>query len=187
MKYILLCILGFSVVFATEGDPVTIIKKKDIELKKVLATKKSAEHTAKVKYLINDIFDFNSLGEKSISTSVWKQQSPEKQQEFIREFKRMVENSSVKKLEVYESDSTIYEPSSIKDDKAKVTAHVWSKGQESILVYRLSLINGVWRAYDLIIDDLSTVRNYREQFDDILKDKSFDELIQKVKTKADES
>ncbi len=56
-----------------------------------------------------------------------------------------------------------------------------------MLEYKLSLVNGKWKAWDLVIDDLSTARNYKEQFSKILKDKSFAELIDIISKKADEA
>ena len=68
-----------------------------------------------------------------------------------------------------------------------MVAHLWNKGKESVLEYKMSLVNGNWKAWDLVIDDLSTARNYKEQFGQILKTKSFAELIDIISKKADEA
>jgi phospholipid transport system substrate-binding protein len=68
-----------------------------------------------------------------------------------------------------------------------VIAHVWYKGKESVLEYKMSLVNDSWKAWDLVIDDLSTARNYKEQFSTILKTKSFNDLIQIIREKANEA
>ena len=110
------------------------------------------------------------------------------QEKFVTEFQRMVRNSSAKRLELYRADSTIYEPAKMKgSDEARVTAHLWNKGKESILEYKMSLVDGNWKAWDLVIDDLSTARNYKDQFSQILKTKSFAELIDVISKKADEA
>ena len=100
----------------------------------------------------------------------------------------MVRNSSAKRLEMYRTDSTIYDAPKLKKNntEANVTAHLWYKGKESVLVYKMTLENGNWMAWDLVIDDLSTARNYKEQFATILKTKSFGELLETIKKKADE-
>jgi phospholipid transport system substrate-binding protein len=106
----------------------------------------------------------------------------------VNEFQRMVRNSSAKRLELYRADSTIYEPAKMKgDNEARVVAHLWNKGKESVLEYKMSLVDGKWKAWDLVIDDLSTARNYKEQFSQILKNKSFAELIDIISKKADET
>lgn len=195
MKSLVIALLFLSLAsFATEigpaspVDPVTMIKTKDAELQQLLRKKiRTEKDTEKLTYLINSIFDFQMLGKKSLPTTTWKEQDSATQATFVSEFQRMVESSSVKKLEVYKSDSTTYETAVLKDDEAKVTAHVWYKGKESVLLYKLNLVDGKWRAWDLVIDDLSTARNYREQFSKILKDKSFKDLIEIIRKKADGS
>ena len=121
-------------------------------------------NTDRIKVLINGIFDFEELGKKALGPDLWKGMSPDQQKRFVKSFREMVENSSVKKLEAYQSDSTAYDPPELREAKATVTSHVFSKGQESIVVYKLFLKEGEWKAWDLIIDDLSTAGNYGDQF-----------------------
>ena len=174
------------VAFAAE-DPVAVIKKKDGELQALLKkSNRSAKETERVKSLLNDSFDFALLAKKSISKDAWAAQDATMQEKFVTEFQRMVRNSSAKRLELYRADSTIYEPAKMKgSDEARVTAHLWNKGKESILEYKMSLVDGNWKAWDLVIDDLSTARNYKDQFSQILKTKSFAELIDVISKKAD--
>ncbi|MBQ3714734.1 MAG: ABC transporter substrate-binding protein [Fibrobacter sp.] len=176
------------VAFAAE-DPVAVIKKKDGELQALLKkSNRSAKETERVKSLLNDSFDFALLAKKSISKDAWAAQDATMQEKFVTEFQRMVRNSSAKRLELYRADSTIYEPAKMKgSDEARVTAHLWNKGKESILEYKMSLVDGNWKAWDLVIDDLSTARNYKDQFSQILKTKSFAELIDVISKKADEA
>lgn len=174
-------------VLSLAADPVDIVRSKDTELQNLLQKKKrTSQDTEKMKRLINDIFDFGILSQKALPSTTWKELTDAQRQEFREQFKRMVENSSVKKLEVYQSDSTLYDPTKIKGDKAKLVAHVWNGGKESILIYKFEKVQGEWRAWDLDIDGLSTARNYREQFSRILKKKSFDDLLEIIRKKANE-
>ena len=160
---------------AEPGDPVQLIRKKDNELQGLLKKGKilsSPARKKRTKELINGIFDFQELGQK----------------EFVEAFQSMIEHSSLKKLEVYKSDSTRYsEPEyNSKKDRVKITARTYLDGQESVLVYKMHLKDGQWRAWDLVIDDLSTYRNYKEQFKRKLKTKTIDDLIQLLKDKSKE-
>lgn len=168
----------------TTEDPVSVIRKKDEELQKLLRDKNVGQKTGQIKTLINGIFDFEELGRRSLGTKTWPTLKPDQQKRFVAAFKNMVENSSVKKLEVYQSDSTRYDAPEIDGAKATVTAHVFSKGQESIVTYKLFQKDGTWKAWDLIIDDLSTAGNYGDQFRKILQKSSVDELIAKLEKKA---
>ncbi|HOG68568.1 MAG TPA: ABC transporter substrate-binding protein [Fibrobacteraceae bacterium] len=187
-KVITIFLVSAAFLFSAE-NPVSVIKKKDGELqsliKKSSLTKNQKE---RIKTLLNDSFDFQLLAKKSLANSVWNAQTPAALDTFVNEFQRMVRNSSAKKLEMYRADSTVYEEAKLKGtDEARVIAHVWYKGKESVLEYKMSLVNDSWKAWDLVIDDLSTARNYKEQFSTILKTKSFNDLIQIIREKANEA
>jgi len=187
-KMFVLLSLASVLAFAAD-DPVNAVKKKDAELQALLKkSSRNAKETERVKSLLNDSFDFALLAKKSLSKGDWEKQDAASQEKFVAEFQRMVRNSSAKRLELYRADSTIYEPAKMKSsDEARVVAHLWNKGKESVLEYKMSLVNGNWKAWDLVIDDLSTARNYKEQFGQILKTKSFAELIDIISKKADEA
>lgn len=177
-----------AVIMATAAwsgeDPVAVIRNKDQELQKLLRDKNAGQKTGQIKTLINGIFDFEELGRRALGNKIWPTLTPAQQPRFVAAFKAMVENSSVKKLEVYQSDSTRYDAPEVDGDKATVTAHVFNKGQESIVAYKLLNKNGTWKAWDLVIDDLSTAGNYGDQFRKILQTSKVDELIAKLEKKA---
>ena len=162
-KKILIAIACASLLAFAADDPVSVVKSKDAELQNIIKkSKRTAKETERVKSLLNDSFDFALLAKKSLAASDWKAQDEASQQKF--------------------------EPANMKGtDDARVVAHLWSKGKESVLEYKMTLVNGKWKAWDLVIDDLSTARNYKEQFSKILKDKSFAELIDIISKKADEA
>ena len=186
----LLTALALSFTLAFAADPVQAISKNDKELQTLLKKKSlSKKDNERVKGLLSDVFNFKLLAEKSLPKETWSGLDEASKTAFATEFQRMVRNSSAKRLEMYRTDSTIYEAPKMKKNntEANVTAHLWYKGKESVLVYKMSLVDGVWMAWDLVIDDLSTARNYKEQFATILKTKTFADLLEIVKKKADES
>ena len=189
LKKLMILVVGISLMAFAAEDPVAAIKKKDGELQALL---KKSNHTSKekerVKDLLSESFDFEMLAKKSLSAKDWDAQDAAAQEKFVTEFKRMVRNSSATRLELYRADSTIYEPAKMKKEgEARVVAHLWNKGKEAVLEYKMSQVNGKWMAWDLVIDDLSTARNYKDQFSQILKTKSFADLIDIISKKADEA
>ncbi|MDB5103837.1 MAG: toluene tolerance family protein [Fibrobacteres bacterium] len=179
--------LAAAPAFSAPGDPVAVIKKKDAELQRMLRDKEASKKTDRLKVLINGIFDFEELGKRALGPATWKTMTPDQQKRFVKAFREMVENASVKKLEVYQSDSSTYEAPEVTDGKANVTAHVWSKGTESVVTYKLLAKDTTWKAWDLVIDDLSTARNYGEQFRKILQTSNIDGLIAKLEKKGNGS
>lgn len=183
-------LLSLSATLAFSADPVSAISKNDKELQSLLKKKSlTSKDNERVKGLLSDVFNFKLLAEKSLPKDTWASLDEASRESFASEFQRMVRNSSAKRLEMYRTDSTIYDTPKMKKNntEANVTAHLWYKGKESVLVYKMTLVDGNWMAWDLVIDDLSTARNYKEQFATILKTKSFADLLEIVKKKADES
>jgi phospholipid transport system substrate-binding protein len=189
LSFALCALLGAGAVShaaATPGDPVARIRAQDTELQKLLRDKGVSKQTARVKALINGIFDFEELGRRALGTANWAKMTPAQKTRFVKAFKEMVENSSVKRLEAYSSDSTRYAPAVLNGERATVTARVFSKGSESIVEYKLMMKGGEWRAWDLVIDDLSTAGNYGDQFRKILQKNTLDNLIARIEKKARE-
>lgn len=183
-------VLALFTAMAFSADPVQAISKNDRELQTLLKKKNlSTKDGERVKSLLSDVFNFGMLAEKSLPKETWSGLDKASRENFAVEFQRMVRNSSAKRLEMYRTDSTIYDAPKMKKNntEASVTAHLWYKGKESVLVYKMTLVDGNWMAWDLVIDDLSTARNYKEQFATILQTKSFAELLDIIKKKADES
>ena len=173
-----------SLAAATTPDPVGVIRAKDLELQKLLRERDAPAKTGRVKTLINGIFDFEELGRRALGPETWGKMAPKQQTRFVQAFREMIENSSVKKLDAYVNDSTRYDATEINDERANVTAHVFSKGTESIVVYKLLIKRGSWKAWDLVIDDLSTAGNYGDQFKKILAKNTVDGLIARLERKS---
>ncbi|MDR2594631.1 MAG: ABC transporter substrate-binding protein [Fibromonadaceae bacterium] len=190
-KSILLSLFACVSLFAAQ-DPVALLKQNDVELQKEL---KKKSHTPKeierIKFLSSGLFDFAKMAERSLPKKTLDTVSAALKAEFAKEFQRMVENSSVNKFKnttFTSPDSTVYEAPKYKKDGAEVevSIHSWSKGKDMLMVYKMEKAGESWRVWDLVIDDLSTTRNYQDQFKSILETKSFKELIKTVKDKADE-
>ncbi|GHV15203.1 hypothetical protein AGMMS49938_12840 [Fibrobacterales bacterium] len=195
----LLLAIACSFAFAAQ-DPVALLKKNDTELQ--IALKKKS-HTPKdienIKRLSSGLFDFAKMAERSLPKKTLEGLDSSQKATFAKEFQRMIENSSVNKFKnttFSASDSTVYEEPKYKKDSAEVwvSIHSWSKGKDMLMVYKMDKSSALpggkdsdgWRVWDLVIDDLSTTKNYQDQFKSILETKPFSELIKIIKDKADE-
>lgn len=190
MKKVFLLIFITAAIVTAGDDPKELIIKKDGELKTAISSYRktpSEENKKKVISLINNVFDFKIIGIKALPREILERADTNSRDAFIKEFSRMVENSSVKKLELYQSDSVFYSMKVTGQDSATVSANMWYKGQKTLLQYKMVRISTEWKSCDLLIDDLSTVRNYRDQFKTILENKTLNELTAMLKKKADET
>jgi len=190
-KSVLFSLFACVSLFAAQ-DPVALLKQNDTELQKELKKKNHTEkEIERIKLLSSGLFDFAKMAERSLPKKTLDTVSAELKAEFAKEFQRMVENTSVNKFKsttFTAPDSTVYDAPKYKKDGAEVevSIHSWSKGKDMLMVYKMEKSGESWRVWDLVIDDLSTTRNYQDQFKSILETKSFKELIKTVKDKADE-
>jgi phospholipid transport system substrate-binding protein len=192
MRKITLFSLFVCVAVAFAQDPVALLKKNDAELQRELVKKShTQQEVERIKVLSSGLFDFTKMAERSLPKKTLDTLKPALKTQFVNEFKRMIENSSVHRFKTTKftpPDSTVYEEPKYKKDNAEVwvSIHSWSKGKDMLMVYKMDKEGNSWRVWDLVIDDLSTTRNYQDQFKSILETKPFTELIKTVKDKADE-
>lgn len=143
------------------------------------------EREAKVREVVLQRFSFEEMAKRSLGRH-WQDRTPEEQQEFLQLFTDLLENSYIDKIERSEGKETInYTEETIENGNASVQTEIIQKGDQNIDVeYRLLKHNGDWQVYDVIIERVSLVNNYRTQFNKILLQESYEELIKKMKLKS---
>jgi len=175
-------ILAASVFAETKSDPVTAVRQHDIELQAMLKRYKSTDKAQQdsLKRMINGMFSFQELGKRALGKN-WTPLKKADQDSFVAVFRRMVENSSIKRLESYRADSTKYAPAVGAGDKTVVTATVFNRGKPSKVVYKLFPEGGTWKAWDLVLDEVSSLRSYKDQFSSIMAKEGFDGLMKRLR------
>jgi phospholipid transport system substrate-binding protein len=153
----------------------------------VLQTIRSAEDIERNKGLVRQIlltrFDFAAMAEKSLGDR-WKDLNG-KEGEFVSAFTNFIEQSYMGTLGSYRGEKIVYDRDRADRELAEVdTRVVGGRGAPIEIDYKLYLIGEQWKVYDVVIDDVSVVRNYRSQFMRILQTASLEELIQKLQTKV---
>jgi phospholipid transport system substrate-binding protein len=128
-------------------------------------------------------FDFEEMAKRSLG-SEWRRRTPAEQKEFVRLFTELLKNSYVESIESYHGDKVVYRRESQDRGYAQVdTAVITKDGEEFAINYRLHIEGREWKVYDVIIENVSIVNNYRSQFSRILGRSSFAELLQKIRAK----
>ena len=159
------------------------------ELKKP-ELKNSATRNAvlgKVEGIINGLFSFEELSARTVGPS-WSTFSPDQQRRFITAFTTLLRENYLEKLDGYNGESVAYvsEKKSSSGDKVEISTTVSIKGKPVPVAYRM-LKKGKWVVYDVIIEGVSMVQNYRGQFKDMLMSSKADQLITQVQKKAEEA
>jgi phospholipid transport system substrate-binding protein len=118
----------------------------------------------------------------------WSRLTPKQQDEFVGVFTDLLEKAYLGRIESYNKERFIYINEAIDEPYAEVRSKiVTSKGEEFSINYRLKRTDGMWKIYDVVVEDISLVNNYRSQFARILSKTSYDELIRRMKEKLSDS
>jgi phospholipid transport system substrate-binding protein len=127
-------------------------------------------------------FDFAEMARRSLG-SHWKNQKG-KQDEFVAVFSDFVENAYVGKVESFKDEKIHFVRERMDQGFAEVDTKIApSKGEPFSVNYKLHLVGTDWKVYDVVIENISMVNNYRSQFNRILANASFDELLKKLRDK----
>jgi len=156
----------------------------DPELKK---ESKAKDRRLAVRKIANDIFDFSETAKRSLGRH-WAARTPAEREEFVQLFSDLLERSYLSKIELYGGEKIQYLSDSVDDgDQGKVQTKIVTKqGSEIPIEYRMHKKGEKWLVYDVIIEGVSLVANYRTQFNKIIQTSSFQELVKKMKSKQEE-
>jgi phospholipid transport system substrate-binding protein len=137
--------------------------------------------------VVDERFDFEEITKRSLATH-WKKRTPEEKREFVSLFHNLLEKTYMKRIEAYEGEKIIYTDEEIENGYSSVKIKIVSrKNTEALIIFRLHRKNAEWRIYDVVIEGISLVKNYRTQFNQIIRSKSYDELITKLREKKEGS
>ena len=130
-------------------------------------------------------FDFRAMSQRTLATN-WKKASDDERQQFIDLFSQLIENSYVGKIESYTDEKVEYPGEKIKGKKAVVDTLIITASADIPVNYKLYLKGGEWWVYDVIIEGVSLINNYRSSYQEIVKKEGFDGLLVKMQSKIDE-
>jgi phospholipid transport system substrate-binding protein len=154
-----------------------ILKKKDLQAKE-----RRTERRTILREEISKAFDFDEMAKRSLGPA-WRQRTPEERKEYVTLFRQVLENSYLGKVEAYQGEKIRYVKDTIEDGRIATveTLIVTGKGQEIPLNYRMMKEQSAWRVYDVVIEEISLVNNYRSQFSGILQKSSFQDLLARLR------
>jgi len=144
---------------------------------------KKSERIERLRQVIFPKFDFAEMAKRSLGSN-WQRRTPEEQQEFVKLFRELIENSYVENIDSYNGEKVNIVGEKQEKDFAQVnTKIVNNKGEEFAVDYRLLQSSGDWKIYDVVIENISIVNNYRSQFNRVIAKSSFEDLLQKLRDK----
>jgi phospholipid transport system substrate-binding protein len=144
------------------------------------------ERRVEILQIVDEYFDFGEMARRALGRP-WKDQTLQKQQEFVDLFKQLIFNNYVGRVETYTgtNERVVYDEQKIEGEYSLVKTRVLDYKNTNVqLDYRLRLIMGEWKVYDVIVEGVSLVENYRGQFNSILANKTFDTLLSQLREKV---
>jgi phospholipid transport system substrate-binding protein len=141
---------------------------------------------AALKRSISNIFDYQEMAKRSLGKH-WAQRTPTERKQFVDLFATLLENSYGSKIESYNNEKVVYIKETVDGEYAEVKSKVvTAKHDEYTLDYKLLQQNNKWVVYDVVIEGVSLVSNYRTQFNKIISANGYNELVKKLQTKSNE-
>ncbi len=131
---------------------------------------------ASIGRIINDRFDFRSMSQSVLATS-WQEATTEEKRQFVEYFSQYLEDTYRTKIESYSDQRVEYLAEQVRKDRATVDTAVVTTDKRIPISYRLKLTKGHWVAYDVVIEGISLVNNYRSTFSAIVKAGGMDGLL----------
>jgi phospholipid transport system substrate-binding protein len=145
---------------------------------------KTRERMATVRKIAEEIFDVQETAQRALGQH-WQARNPQEREEFVRLFADLLQHSYISKIDQYSGEKVRWAGEAVEGDLATVRSRIVTKqGSEIPVDYRMRQQDGRWRVYDVIIEGVSLVANYRTQFNKVIQTSSYQDLVQRLKAKS---
>jgi phospholipid transport system substrate-binding protein len=139
-----------------------------------------------IRSIADEIFDWRETGKRALARH-WQDRNPKEQEEFSALFADLIERSYIGKIEQYSGERIVYSGETADGDQVTVRTKLVTKANTEIPIdYRMQKDGDRWRAYDVVIEGVSLVSNYRSQFNRIILQSGYPTLLTKLKAKQSE-
>ena len=142
---------------------------------------------AEIRKIINEVFDYKELSRRTLGRE-WRKFKPEQQKEFTTLFAELLENVYADRILAYTHEKIDFgKETELKKGLVEVESYIITTDNKQVpLFYRLTNKSGQWRVYDVVIEGVSMVKNYRGQFRQILSKQTPEDLLQTLREKVKE-
>ncbi len=181
--------VGLTAVPGHAGMPTDAMKSTIDEVLRIVRDKelkqptKTEERRKLLETVVAARFDYTEMSRRSLGAP-WNQLTDQQKQEFVDLFRTLLTNSYADKIETYSGEGVQYLNERTEKEYAEVRTKVLSGKTEIPLDYRLVNKGEDWRVYDVVVDGVSLVNNYRGQFTKILRASSYSDLVEQLRKKS---
>ena len=172
------------------GEPTEKVKQTTDKILKMVTDpalkdrSRDQERRKLIRSAVDERFDWEEMARRSLAR-YWDQRTDQEKKEFIRLFGELLERTYMNKVEGYSGEKVQYEGETLESEYAVVKVKIVTRKNVDIPVdYRLHKKGNDWFVYDISIEGVSLVNNYRTQFNSIMSQSSYENLVRKLKEKA---
>lgn len=144
---------------------------------------KTKERRDQLRQILFTRFDFTEMARRALGAN-WRRRTPQEQEEFVRLFTVLLERAYADTIESYTDEKIVYVGEKVDGNYAEVNSKILtSKGQEFSIDYKTQVVSGEWKVYDVVVENISMVNNFRSQFNRVINNSSYEELVHRLKEK----
>lgn len=145
---------------------------------------KAAQRRDALRAITESVFDWEEMSRRALGPH-WQGRSEAERTEFVGLFRNLIESAYASKIESYSGERVNYTGDSVEGDQATVRTRLTTRqGKEVPVDYRMLKRDARWKVYDVGVEGVSLVGNYRTQFNHIIRTSSYEELIRKLKSRS---
>jgi phospholipid transport system substrate-binding protein len=139
----------------------------------------------KLEAMYETMFDEVELSMRSLGGN-WKKLSPAQQQEFIQLYRQVLGRAYIDEILSFTNEKIVFSKENmLSNNQAEVQTKIITSSKEIPIFYRVILKDGTWKVYDVVVENVSLVQNYRSQFNSILAKKTPDQLLEILRKKVE--
>jgi phospholipid transport system substrate-binding protein len=141
----------------------------------------------KIEAIAGEMFDYVALSRLTLGRN-WRKFNGDQKKEFVQLYRSILEKAYLDRILAYTDEKVTFDKETmLSEKKAEVQTHILTKSVEIPIFYRVYLKDGKWRVYDVIIEGISLVKNYRTQFREILANNPPEEVLEILRKKTEKA
>jgi phospholipid transport system substrate-binding protein len=146
---------------------------------------RAEERRQQLEKVIGNRIAYDEMAKRSLGPQ-WAQLNEEERQEFVRLYAQLLRDTYSSRFDRYSDEKVEFLQETLQGDYAEVRTRLTSSKFTLDVDYRMLQRAGDWRVYDIVVDGISLVHSYREQFNKIIRTYSYEELVTKLRQKTGE-
>ena len=142
------------------------------------------ENIDRLREIVRPLFNFKEMARRSLGRH-WRDMTPEDRTEFVTVFADLLETTYAEKIDLYRGGDVNFVREVVDEEYARVDSKVKdTKGTDYSVSYKLLREDGDWKIYDVVVENVSLINNYRAQFGRIIRKSSYKDLVERIKQKS---